>query len=796
MKKRSLFALPVFLFLFISFFPPVVVADLDCGMPPGTPIEWDKDFPKPTPTPRGKVPVLTEGYKRQKMQRQHPQVAPKHGHAHQTGVLHNPVKPPKMDFSVQNLYAYFGITTVDIMNHLKVSIPEVTRFPSSVGEDDRRTGPVITGKNVPKRAPGATAWTIQWNYQPEYPVELVWDAVTCALRLIMHPEIISYPEIKAHLLALGVPAGIGCAAIPRPGAPMPQNARVPGGNKPANNGAAFRLMGEIQQCVGSLPGNTPSVPPVSPRTPMNVMLAKLAAVEFTGGYPSMMDPNYARRILSLGKEGLPAVIACLNTNHTFLKRNAIAAIANYHDKKAEKVLRKYVNSNDLVMRVRAIRGLMRFRSRANISFFEKLLRSNDPMMQALGCFGLGSYKSTSSLKKLMGAFNSAVKRNNRDFMWSLLPAITRCASSDAKGAKMYAKILRAASRRFAASFPGPNAPDAGGEVPAPQNPAKPNVRILGQRAAKPEKVGFKNVIMWQMVQCALAAMGEQNEIDNVLNRLKSMGLAKAFHKANWFLVIDALARMPANKGIEQLKNIVGETSVPENVRVWAVKRIAESNAVGADWFKEIATSGSGYTVRAQAVISLSQKSGDIAKETCQEIMKLFTSAPSDGSQAFFYTAVLQIGGQLSAFKAETLYKVCQACFDAKAYAKRQGNNDPDITKANISIYPPLLETSILELGRTGYEKAMDLFIKILQADMPNGSPEAALALGVFKKKAAAAALLKTLEDSKDGWARFCAYKALKMMSGEDHFTDYIFGSKDRREDQIAFYKDWFDKYFK
>ena len=65
-----------------------------------------------------------------------------------------------------------------------------------------------------------------------------------------------------------------------------------------------------------------------------------------------------------------------------------------------------------------------------------------------------------------------------------------------------------------------------------------------------------------------------------------------------------------------------------------------------------------------------------------------------------------------------------------------------------------------------------------------------------KKKKAAEALMKTLEEGKDGWARFCAYRALKMMSGEDHFCDWIFGSKKRREEQIELYRDWIKKYFK
>ena len=197
MKARNFLILTVFLLIFVWVFPPAVNADLDIGMPPGTPIEWDKDFPKPVPTPRGKVPAITEGYKRKQAEKNKP--PNKHEHAGRTEPLRKPVSPPKMDFSVQNLYSYFGILTVDIMNHLKVKIPAVHRFPNSIGEDDDNKTSELTGKNVPKRAPGAASWIIEWNYQPEYPVELVWDAITCVLRLIMHPEVISFPLLSRRL---------------------------------------------------------------------------------------------------------------------------------------------------------------------------------------------------------------------------------------------------------------------------------------------------------------------------------------------------------------------------------------------------------------------------------------------------------------------------------------------------------------------------------------------------------------------------------------------------------------------
>ncbi len=779
-------------------------ADLDCGTPPGAPIEWTKDFPKPVPTPSGKVPLITGGYKKQKDDNK----KPKNGkHGHETEVLEDPVKPPRMDFSVQNLYSYFDIKTTDIMTHLQVSIPKVKRFPKEVGKETE-TGPVVTGKNVPKRSPGAASWIIEWNYQPEYPAELVWDGVTCAIRLIMHPEIISYPEIKAHLIEVGVPAGIGTGAIPRPPAAPRQPGANPGGanpggknpnpvpgrpnqpgQKPANNGGAFGLMGEIESIVGQLPSNPPSIPSVSPRTNMNSMFVKLAAVEFTGGYPLMMDPNYAHRILSLGKDGLPAVIGCAKSSHIFLKRNAVAALANYHEEDAYKELRKYIKNSDLVVQLRAMKGLMNTKSDSNIKFFKSMLVNKDPMYKSIACYALGSYGDKGTCGKLMAYFNAALKANDKDFMWSLLPAIARCADADSSNRDTWINILRSAAKRFKSAFPSRSSADAGGEVPSPQDPKNPNVIILGQRAAFPEKVGYKNVILWEMTQLALAALNSEVEVNKILSMLQSSGIGQAFNRVNWFLVPDALGRIPGNKGVEALKSIALDAAIPESISVWAVRAL-EKLEIESKWFYEIVIGYGRSTVRAQALVTLSQKSGTLAKDACQKAIESFSAAPTNGAEAFFYTAVLQIGGQLSAFKSDKLLEVTRACFSARAYAKRQGNNDADITKSNISVYPPLLETAILELGRTGDAKAIDLFTSILKADMPNGSPEAALALGVHLNKEVVQTLIATLRDCTQGWTRFCAYRALKNLSGEDHFCDWIFGSKSVRESRIADYESW------
>jgi HEAT repeat protein len=100
----------------------------------------------------------------------------------------------------------------------------------------------------------------------------------------------------------------------------------------------------------------------------------------------------------------------------------------------------------------------------------------------------------------------------------------------------------------------------------------------------------------------------------------------------------------------------------------------------------------------------------------------------------------------------------------------------------------------LALGKTGHDPAVPVLIGWLKAGPIRG--EAALALGGCagtKAKEAVDALLQSLVDPEDGWVRFCSYLALKHISKQDYFTDYIFGSPELIYAARAKYKEWFSK---
>src|SRR5207249_5858138 len=244
---------------------------------------------------------------------------------------------------VTNLYRYFGITTVDIVNHIKVEAP---------GGGLYKEGDVATG--------GGSG--VQWTYMPEHPTELVWTGVAGCLRYILHPELVSVPETVAYLCEVGETTLPGTRVV-----------QSPVGEK-------------LKQLVTPIPEQFPAVK--SGATPFESMSNRLVVVELTTGFPHALDPTFARRTLALGERVYKVVLESTRSNHTLLARNAVAVLANFKTPEAGDELRKILRSNDPVMKYRALAGLGRLRDRASVPALVQGLSSADDVWRAACAYTL------------------------------------------------------------------------------------------------------------------------------------------------------------------------------------------------------------------------------------------------------------------------------------------------------------------------------------------------------------------------------------------------------------------------
>ncbi len=695
--------------------------DLDVGVPPGTPLEWDRTLRQPVPTPgRGKVPTTDK-----------PSEKPSGGTVAEERVP----KPPEFAYGNTNLYDFFRVTTQDIMQHASLNLPKSTGRVS-IDETDVATG-------------GGGGFRMTWNYPPELPVELAWMATMACIRTEIHPEIVSEPESIVYAVELGIPAHYGAKAYPG------------------------KIGSQVAKATVVLPPQPPEL--VKMKDPRDAMLARLAMVELTSGYAYALDPTFARRTLGLGADSYRAVLECTKSRHPLLAQNAVAVLANFPNPEAGVELRKiFQTTPDSVCRYRALSGLLRRRDRTIVPDLVKAAGDKDEVLRCAALYALGMLADPATAPVLCQTVRNAGTRG-KDLLWSALPALARVRD----GTKETREILAATEKALRGECKG------GDKVRTSADAMTPTA----------EAPGSKVRVLRQMALLALAANGDPGAGDEVLQRLASEG-SSAFHPTVWYLVAEVAAHL-GDKGVEQVKKMV-EVGLDDSVHVHALRSLVQAGKADAKYLRDRASKGS-PVVRGAAIQFLADTDEKSCVEVCRATISDFAkgSGSAEAEAAFLVAIAAQVGGKIGAWKdgvlAADLAQAGERAWKTGAYARREGKNDPDITKCRITVHPALLETLLVECGRGAGEKAVDLLVKILKdRAKPAGRAEAALALGGIGGKPAVEALLATLEDP-DGWVRYCAYLSLKHLSAQEYFTDWIFASAAQCKTAADKYRAWFRK---
>lgn len=640
------------------------------------------------------------------------------------------VPKPSPDYGVTNLYDFFRVTTHDIMQHVSLSLPK------STGK--------VTVEDVDVATGGGGPFRLTWNYPPEIPVELAWMAAAACIRTDVHPEVVSEPESVVYCVELGIPAHYGAKAY------------------------AGKIGSIVQKSTQALPPQPPDL--VKGKTPYEAMLARLAVAELTSGYAYALDPNFARRTLALGEDAYRIVADCTRSKHPLLAENATAVLSNLPNTEVgEDLKRIFESGSDPVCRYRALSGLLRRHDKSAVPALIAALKGKDEAMRCYAMYALGILGEPTAVPLLRQSIRAAGVKD-KDVLWSALPAMARIRDK----AKENVDLLQALEKQLKDKYRGT---DRVALAPDMQTPTA-------------EAPGAKFKILRQMTLLALASMGDADAGKEVISRLEKDRI-ESFHTTVWYLVADVLVGM-GDKGVEQAKKIVDSTA-ENGVRVHALRALFREGKADAAVLKGKIPTGAAV-LRATAIQLLADKDEKAAAEACRTIVAGYAGGKGavEGSEAFVVATAAQVGGRLKAWTDGTdLAKAAERAFGAGAFARREGENDPDITKCKISIYPPLLETLLIECGRAAAAKA--LLVKIVQdLKKPQGRPEAALALGAIGGKDAVGALLGVLADP-DGWLRFCAYLSLKRLSGQDFFTDWIFAAPGSLKPFIDKYRAWFDK---
>lgn len=696
-------------------FLPLVAFDLDLDIPPGMAMEWGRDLGQPVPTGYGSaVPSIDK-------------------RTAKSGPGSTVVEEPKpidmqhaggVDYSGLDLYGYVRVISHDIMSHVGGQMPKST---GRVSQDEVSTG-----------GPG---WT--WNYPPELPAECFWVAAAAYLRHILHPEVTPWPEIVAMALELGEPAYYALTVFKG----MQLYVKEP-----------FSSL--IEERVKEVPKEFP-VPPKG-KDEKETLIFRVVAVELTSGYPYAIDPTYARRTLSMGKDAYPAVLACTRNAHPFLARNAVAVLAHFMTAEAAKELLVLAKeTRDPVIRARAMLALAR---RGDKSVSVELMRDAenvDPTLRALGLHGLGVLSDSANAKTIADLVQKAGLKDP-DLLWNAIPALGRMRSGK--------EVLLPLDREILKKTKGSDRVRTHSKVKTPED---------GHAQLK---------VLRQMVMLALAMNGERVYIDELNKRAKAEGL-DTFYPVVHNLAIEALAMTDEGSSILRKQVIDLRSAIPP-LLVNSLRLLARYKRIDAASLKaEALDEKNPASLRAVAIQLLAEIDPVMVRDVTAKLVADFAEEKG-GASTGVVTVAARIGGPIQALNAKDLPKALDRAWRQRIYARREGVNSLDLTKAVVTLTPPLVETLAYELGRLGDVSGVKPLEKMFGAGKPpGGKPEAALGLGAIPGREADEALVGALEDT-DGWTRWCAYRALMSRGAPDHFCDWIFGDGSQRGKATEAYRKW------
>lgn len=518
--------------------------------------------------------------------------------------------------------------------------------------------------------------------------------------------------------------------------------------EPALAAAEFNDWGPVPREVRRRVSPLPRQPPVLSDKP----LMKLTQIELCGNYPHAYDPNYARKIYTIPEDFEALVIECLKDPHPLVSRNAVSVLYGYQTPAATRALLKVLKeTKDDVQKFRAITALAARREKAAVPELTALLVSKDAALRSAAAHALGIIGDRSSARALRDAIAATY---DADFYMSAIPALARLGDRDS------IKFLSDLREKIRQKMP---------DVMVIQPPADQIVPV------KPDPQGAKRRILLDACLLGMAIAGDKEARESVVGKLEVEGLDMVL-APTFTLLIDCLAQMKAEKYLARIatgdlapgkNSVFGQSLTFDTVRARATRHVED-----VDTLKKLAKDKSAE-VAVAAMVQLYLR-GHRPREVVEAYANGSYSRPEE-------LHVVATAVQLAGAPTDVLIKVVKRAKEQGHYAKRLGENVEDITRANIEVQPPLLEVATLELGRTGDEAAIDTLAGL-------GTAEAALALGSIGGPKALPPLLKLLE-SEDGWTRYCAYKALKHVTGKDYVCDWVFGDAKSREEATRRYRE-------
>ncbi len=718
------------LLLLLVWHPTLAGCDIDVTVPPGLPPEWVRLLPNPVLTDLGQVP-----------------------RRRQSGTERGSVTPVTSKRrtaylgSIDSSFGFSGVLTIDMPLHFRWTISKIER-PAKFRE--------LTG-------PGASSEG--WRYPPPFPLHLYWLSIATMLRQAIHPALVTRVATIEHLVLLGEPAYL--AAV---------NSRT--------ESALREISKAVVKHVGPLPQKIPRSQ--GGLNPYQKLIHKLTLTELATGYPYSPDRRFARRVLSLDREGLTPVIALTAHKHAFVRRNAVALLGKYDSQLASAKLRELLDSTDRVVRNRAIQAVVDRQDKVAIPWLIRSLRSRDRGLQVLAATALGHLRAEDAHRALV-----AFAMNNQadpDVLWATLPAIGRIGKPARKALAMVRQLEQKFSGnrfRFGESNPIYAPPVRDRVTMADVLAEMCRIARSGMRDQGAQKALLAQIRQGQGKRSPPGRAKKTDVRGNIIRRRGNV--LKGISSPNLFFVCDILRRM-GTAGNKLLLEVVNDTSEESDVRAYALEHLRFPTLLtfleSLEQLAGIARTSDVGLLRARALALLELHDKETAIEIAKRILIEYSVGQADYTtmrREWVVIPAMRLLGRCSANQPVILQRVIARAQAEQedGHRRREKNNAKLAGKRNGQVplitIPPIVEVALLEIGRTGSLKAAPLLVSRATGGGRFGRAEAVLALGAIGGKRVIRHLIERLGD-QDAWVRFCAYRSLRQITDADFFCDWIFGS--------------------
>jgi HEAT repeat protein len=603
------------------------------------------------------------------------------------------------------------------------------------------------------------------RYPPPVTDDLYWMAQTSFLRRMLHPSLVPESEIYWHLVALGEPAReVAKAAKSEP--------------------FLSELAKSVDAAIPDLPPDAPEVP-AGGDSPEEKMLVRLARDDLATGDPYSLDPSYAEHVLALGEPAFPALAAAAVSSHALLRRNATALLGEYPEPEATDLLEKlWKDDPDAVVRTRALFHLARKKDAAIVPDLAAKLASNDARLRPLVAYALGRIGT----KEAVGPLVQALDRNADD--WETIVAATIAL---ARAGPQDPSAVVPALRKLVESLTGPAA------------------RFVEPYAAHPrpdnaDADAVRNRMLLELATIALARLGDRDGLARMnglvsgkwesgpIGHAPSAGperknqcdCLKTVCPTSHLLLVETWGSRGA-EGLPFLEQVIASETVNERLRVAALR--TEVVAKDKRLLQAVFTASTSATLRAIALKELAQLDEKLGVRAAESVIGLYVSgkpvSPPNPRGDVTVVAALEVLEGAKKLKLETIKSAAIRALGEFVLEK------PDVSADGMKPFrfsPPILETCAWMAGALGDKSAFSL-LKLLATSTTVAAAhgEAVRALAHVPGEPTNELLVALLE-SEDGWVRYNAYLSLRALTSEDHFADWIYGSKEVRRDAVDRYR--------